>query len=447
MNHRLAGIVVTLAAALGAGAAVAQEKNDREKKVRGDKEHVAAIDSWIYDDLPRGIAEAKKTGKPLLVVFRCIPCEACAKIDEDVVDRDPVVAKLLDQFVCVRIPHANGMDLSIFQFDYDQSWAAFLMDADLTIYHRYGTRSDRTHSENDVSLEGFAEALTMALYDHAHRAEFLATRTKPGAPPDAKTPEAFPSMQGKYTSSLDWEGKVVASCIHCHQIGEAQRRVWRDAGKPIPDKVLFPYPNPKVLGLVMDPKRATIVKSVEAGSSAAKDGFVPGDEIQELDGQSMGSIADVQWVLHNAGDAASVKATVFHEGVRKGMPPETLTLPPGWRTKGDISWRATSWDLRRMLTGGMLLEDVPDEERVKLGLEKTSMALRAKHVGQFGEHAIAKNAGFVKDDLIVAVGGNTARTSESALFASLAKSTKAGDKVAFTALRDGKKVEMSLSMQ
>ena len=254
-------------------------------------------------------------------------------------------------------------------------------------------------------------------------------------------------MKGKYTASLDWEGKVVASCIHCHQVGEAQRRVWRDAGRPIPDQVLFPYPNPKVLGLVMDPKRATIVKSVEAGSSAAKDGFVAGDEIQELDGQSMGSIADMQWVLQNAGVAASVKATVFHEGKRIGMPPETLTLPPGWRTKDDISWRATSWDLRRMLTGGMLLEDVPDEERAKLGLDKTSMALRAKHVGQYGEHAVAKNAGFVKDDLIVAVAGRSVRTSESALFASLAKTTKPGDKVAVTVLRDGKKTELTLLMQ
>ena len=25
---------------------------------------------WIYNDLPKGYAEAKKTGKPLLVVFR-----------------------------------------------------------------------------------------------------------------------------------------------------------------------------------------------------------------------------------------------------------------------------------------------------------------------------------------------------------------------------------------
>jgi len=28
---------------------------------------------WIYDDLPKGFAEAKRTGRPLMVVFRCVP--------------------------------------------------------------------------------------------------------------------------------------------------------------------------------------------------------------------------------------------------------------------------------------------------------------------------------------------------------------------------------------
>ena len=30
-------------------------------------------DAWIYEDIGKGYAEAKKTGKPLLVCFRCVP--------------------------------------------------------------------------------------------------------------------------------------------------------------------------------------------------------------------------------------------------------------------------------------------------------------------------------------------------------------------------------------
>ena len=33
-------------------------------------------------------------------------------------------------------------------------------------------------------------------------------------------------VSAKYKSTLDWEGKVVQSCVHCHQIGDAFR-AWR----------------------------------------------------------------------------------------------------------------------------------------------------------------------------------------------------------------------------
>src|SRR5688572_161842 len=121
---------------------------DRETKVRNDKKSVESDDSWVYNDLARGIAEAQQTGKPLLVVFRCIPCEACSNFDEQVVAREPRVRRLMDQFVCVRVPQANGMDLSLYQFDYDMSLAAFLMRADGTIYGRFGTRSGQKDEDH-----------------------------------------------------------------------------------------------------------------------------------------------------------------------------------------------------------------------------------------------------------------------------------------------------------
>jgi hypothetical protein len=46
----------------------------------GDKEKLrealgdnALAGTWIYDDLGAGIAEAGRTGKPLMVVLRCVP--------------------------------------------------------------------------------------------------------------------------------------------------------------------------------------------------------------------------------------------------------------------------------------------------------------------------------------------------------------------------------------
>jgi hypothetical protein len=436
--------VLTLTLLTLAGAAPAQVQ-DRATQVRNDRQRVEAFGFWIYNDLPRGFAEAKETGKPLLVVFRCIPCAACAQLDEQVVERDPAVRALMDKFVCVRVVHANGMDLSLFQYDYDQSWAAFFLNADRTIYGRYGTRSHRTRSEDDVSLEGFAKALQGALDLHAaYPKNKVALAGKHGPAVEVQAPEGYPSLKGRYGSKLDYEGQVAQSCIHCHQVGEAQRRACRDAGKPIPEKVLFPYPNPKILGLVLDPKDKARVKDVTPGSSAAKDGFRPGDEIATLSGQPMLSIADVQWLLHNAGDTGALRAEVRRDG--KTIP-LALTLAKGWRQRDDLSWRATSWDLRRMATGGMVLEELPGAERQKAGLADAALALRVKYVGQYGDHAAGKRAGFKQGDVLVAVDGRTGHLSESDLLATMVTQKRPGDRVPVTVLRGGQKVELMLPIQ
>ena len=85
---------------------------DRDTKVRNDRKAFGASKDWIYNDLGEGVRAAKEAGKPLLVVFRCIPCEACQEFDDDVARRDPIIRDLLDEFVCVRIVQANTIDLT-----------------------------------------------------------------------------------------------------------------------------------------------------------------------------------------------------------------------------------------------------------------------------------------------------------------------------------------------
>ena len=46
---------------------------DRDTKVRNDRQAIAGDDSWIYNDLARGVKLARDEKKPLLVVIRCIP--------------------------------------------------------------------------------------------------------------------------------------------------------------------------------------------------------------------------------------------------------------------------------------------------------------------------------------------------------------------------------------
>ena len=46
---------------------------DRKERVLNDRKEVESSGDWIYNDLPKGFAEARRTSKPLLVVIRCIP--------------------------------------------------------------------------------------------------------------------------------------------------------------------------------------------------------------------------------------------------------------------------------------------------------------------------------------------------------------------------------------
>jgi serine protease Do len=50
--------------------ALGQKKVDALQHSLGDSE---VKGPWIYNDLKAGFAEATRTGKPLLVVFRCVP--------------------------------------------------------------------------------------------------------------------------------------------------------------------------------------------------------------------------------------------------------------------------------------------------------------------------------------------------------------------------------------
>lgn len=351
----------------------------------------------------------------------------------------------MDQFVCVRLVQANTLDLAQFQFDFDLTFAAFFMNPDGTLYGRFGSRSDRKDAMKDMSMDGFRKALAAGLELHKRfPADKSALAGKRGAAPRFKTPIEYPFLQGKYKQTLDYEGQVVQSCVHCHQVRDAEFRLYRSERKPIPDEVLYAWPIPGVVGLELDPKEKSTVARVTGGSAAEKAGFKAGDEILTLEGQPLLSVADVQWVLHNAPNHGTLQAQVERAGQKIGL---SLALAEGWRKKADISWRATSWDLRRMAAGGLLLRELSVEDRRKSNLAEGQFGLVAEHVGEYGEHAAAKRAGFLKGDILVEVDGQSGRMSESQLFGYLVQKRMAGTRIPVTVLRNRERVNLELPMQ
>ncbi len=417
----------------------------REEKVRADKAKVESAGFWIYNDLPKAYALAKETGKPIVVSMRCIPCEECVKLDDDVVDADPVIRPLLEQFVCVRIVGTNGLDLDTFQYDTDQSFAMFMLNADKTVYGRFGTRSHRTDWIGDVSLEGLAKALQGALELHAqYPANREALAGKRGKPLEYSTPELYPALKDKYTSQLNYSGDVVKSCIHCHQIGDARRDIYWSRNKPIPEELLYPYPHPKSVGLVLNPDERAQIKSVTEDSPAARAELQAGDSLISMNGQPLLSMADVQWVLHHV-PATGGEVPMLIERAGKSIS-ATLKLGKGWRREDDTSWRVAAWEMRRIATGGMRLVPTDEAQRKQHGVQ-TGMALEVAHVGMYGPHAAAKNAGFQVGDIIVEFDGHTDFAKESDLFTYVNDHRRIGDQVSVRLIRDGQSKVLKLPIQ
>jgi S1-C subfamily serine protease len=296
----------------------------------------------------------------------------------------------------------------------------------------------------DISLEGLRKAMEEALRMHrdyeAVKPSIVGKQVKDSR---YKTPRDYPNLTARYGASLNYEGQVAKSCMHCHQIREAERLVYRTTGERVPDEVLLPYPDPGVLGMKLDPKETATLERVTPGSIAERAGLRPGDRIETLAGQPLLSIADLQWVLHKA--PASTHLPVQ---IRRGSKTwnATLELREGWRL-GDISWRASTWDLRRMGLAGMRLDDLTDEQRRSANLPREGMALRVRHLGEFGEHAVAKRAGFQKGDVLVSFDGLSSRMSESQLLVYALQKKRSGDEVAVTVLRKGGKTALKFTLQ
>jgi hypothetical protein len=304
------------------------------------------------------------------------------------------------------------------------------MNADGTIYTRYGNRSSAEDVE-DNPIEGFRATLAGALDLHQNvnqRRDEL--KGKKAQLTRFDRPEKYSTLS-RYKATVDFSGTVVKDCLHCHQIRDAERELARRESGTISDEILFPFPRPEVIGLLLDPGTKATVKELQ-NSAAAEADFRPGDEIVKLAGQPILSLADVQWALEVGSRSVvgtlrvpsadngtqSVPTTIPAEVLRNGQAKKlTLTLAPGWRKAQDISWRPTSWELRAMGLGGLFLKEVSDADRQKLGLADDALALRVEHAGMYDKHAGAYRAGIRKDDILVEFDGMKDRRSESQLIA------------------------------
>lgn len=387
---------------------------------------------WIYDDLPKAQAEAKQSGKPLLVVLRCVPCPPGKTLDGQVMLPDKELETLEKKFVCVRVVQTKGLDLKLFAYDYDMSWAAMFLTADGAVLGRYGTRNATgPGSDNLLSVSGFRKAAERALALHANypaNKEQLAGKLAKSA--DYAKPEETPGLTDR--KGVDTTRR---NCIHCHMVREFALRAKWEEGK-LTKADLFVFPMPQRVGLTLDIDDGLMVKEVAANSAAAQAGITIGDQLVSISGQPLVSTADVQWALHIAPVEATLPVTLKRDG--KSLEKQ-LKLSGDWK-ESDIGWRASSWYALRQ---GVKFEPVPAAEREKLGLAADQLALAIK--GLFGKGGPKlQQAGLKVGDVIVAVDGKSTPLTESQFLANLRLNYGPQDSIKFTIQRGDKRQEIAI---
>jgi membrane-associated protease RseP (regulator of RpoE activity) len=339
------------------------------------------------------------------------------------------------QFVCVRVIQTNSLDLNVFQYDYDMSWAAMFLNADMTIYGRYGSRNagGKDSSDGLLSLPAFKKAAERALKLHAaYPANKSALAAKTGVKPEYTAPTRIPGLTEKPVSAADRR-----ECIHCHMVKEfALRAKWQAGRLSLAD--LWVHPLPQNIGITTDLDDGLRVNAIAPGSPAAAAGFAPGDDLLSINNQPLISLADIQWALHTAPTEGQLAVQL-----NRGGQAITKTIPVrgDWK-KSDIAWRASSWYGLRQ---GVKFEPLPAAEKKAHGIADDSLALVVK--GLFGQGGPKlKEAGVKLNDIIVAVDGRTEAMSEGEFLTYLRLTHGPKDSVKFTILSGQERRELTILM-
>ena len=100
-----------------------------------------------------------------------------------------------------------------------------------------------------------------------------------------------------------------------------------------------------------------------------------------------------------------------------------------------------------MAAGGLVLEALDAREREQAQLPASGMALLVRHVGEYGPHAAAKQAGFRRGDIVLSFDGRSDFLRETDLLAYALRKHQAGDLIKITVQREGEMLSLTLPMQ
>ncbi len=334
---------------------------------------------------------------------------------------DPRIADLAAKFVLVRLPRITGIDLRLFDFDFDLNFMVFFLSADERVLGRYGGRDSKS-AESRLSMVGLRHAMNAALESHAHRPrEPLPPR--PGKPILA---EEFPAAKRLRKGE----------CIHCHKVNEFRRELLKEEGTWTRELV-WRYPLPENVGLTLAIDQGDLIKMVAMNTPAERAGLRSGDRLKTLNGMTVFSFADAQYALDRAPAQGKIEVSWLHD---KKPRTATLKLDPGWK-RTNITWRPSLHDL--LIAPAFFGDDLSAAEKKTLGVSEKQLAFRQYKPLPKSLAAI----GLREEDVILGVDGLVLEMTMREFLGFLRRNYLTGDRVVLNVLRDGKRIGLPLPLR
>jgi serine protease Do len=312
----------------------------------------------------------------------------------------------------------DSIDLNLFEFDYDLTLMVFFLSAEGKIYARYGGR-DAHSADGRQSPAGLHYTMqsVLAMNDR---------KEKTFAPASSEKPKFIRDLVGPSGFGHD--------CVHCHQVKEIQNERLQQIGQWSRGMV-WRYPLPENLGIELEIERGNMIKEIQARSAAARAGLQAGDVVQQLNAVPIHSFADAQFALDRAPALGVIPITV-----RRGdrVVEAKLTLSEGWR-KTDISWRTS---MRRLVASPHLWgDDLTTPEKKALGLSPRQLAFRQQN----SIPPPVQAAGIHGGDIILGVDDQTLNMDVAGFARHIQGNYLVGDQVTVNLIRDGKRLNVSLT--
>ena len=311
----------------------------------------------------------------------------------------------------------RGVDLSIFEFDYDMQWQALFVTPSGNVLGRFGGR-DADSPAKYHTLAGLNHALASAL------ARFKTTKDEPRVTP-VRRPEDYPAAEKRPDNA----------CIHCHHVFEFRRDQSQRENRWSLDDV-WVYPQPENLGLSLDVNQGDRINSVTPRSIAGSLGISAKDVLTRINDMPIASVADVQHALHKAPKAGELRIEWRNDG---GNHKAKAMLSEGWR-KTDVSWR---WSLKSMSPNPSIIgDDLDADGRKSLGLSSKQLAYR--HMNFLTP--AARFAGLQANDVIVGVNDKELAMTARQFEAHLRLYHRVGEEVTLNVIRGKDRVKVKLKM-